>query len=109
MLEVNWRGTVKTKTGNGINLWDTPLKTVSVQRVPEGETVAVLDDAQKWLVMAFYGGKLGYADVGYLVPKGGAAGDSGANTDRLAALEERVSALEKILGVKACEACQIEG
>ena len=109
VLEVKWRGTVKTKTGNGINLWDTPLQTVSVQRVPEGETVAVLDDAQKGLVMAFYGGKLGYADVGYLVPKGGAAGDSGANTDRLAALEERVSALEKILGVKACEACQIEG
>lgn len=109
VLEVKWRGTVKTKTGNGINLWDTPLKTVSVQRVPEGETVAVLDDAQEGLVMAFYGGKLGYADVGYLAPEGGAAGDCGANTDRLAALEERVSALEKILGVEACEACQISG
>lgn len=109
VLEVKWRGTVKTKTGNGINLWDTPLKTISVQRVPEGETVAVLDDAWEGLRMAFYGGKLGYADVGYLAPEGGAAGDCGANTDRLAALEERVSALEKILGVEACEACQISG
>lgn len=109
VLEVKWRGTVKTKTGNGINLWDTPLKAASVQRVPEGETIAVLDDAREGLRMAFYGGKLGYADAGYLVPEGGAAGDCGANTDMLAALEERVSALEKILGVKACEACQIEG
>lgn len=109
VLEVKWRGTVKTKTGNGINLWDTPLKAASVQRVPEGETIAVLDDAWEGLRMAFYGGKLGYADVGYLAPEGGAADDSGANTDRIAALEERVSALEKILGVEACEACQISG
>lgn len=108
ILDVKWRGTVKTKTGNGINLWDTPLKTVSVQRVPEGETVSVLDDAHGGLLLASYGGRLGYADVGYLVPEGGATGDSGANTDRVAALEERVSALEKILGVEACEACQIE-
>ena len=71
--------------------------------------MAVLDDAHGGLLLASYGGRLGYADVGYLVPEGGAAGDSGANTDRVAALEERVSALEKILGVEACEACQIEG
>lgn len=109
ILDVKWRGTVKTKTGNGINLWDTPLKTVSVQRVPEGETVAVLDNAREGLLLASYGGRLGYADVGYLVPEGGAAGDCGANTGRVAALEERVSALEKILGVEACEACRIGG
>ena len=109
VLEVKWRGTVKTKTGNGINLWDTPLKTVSVQRVPEGETVSVLDDAHGGLLLASYGGRLGYADVGYLVPEGGVTGDSGANMDRVSALEERVSALEKILGVEACEACQIGG
>ena len=109
VLEVKWRGTVKTKTGNGINLWDTPLKTVSVQRVPEGETVNVLDDAHGGLLLASYGGRLGYADVGYLVPEGSAMGDPDANQDRIMQLETRVSALEKILGVEACDACQIEG
>lgn len=109
ILDVKWRGTVKTKTGNGINLWDTPLKTVSVQRVPEGETVAVLDDAHGGLLLASYGGRLGYADVGYLVPEDGATDDPDANQDRITQLETRVSALEKILGVTVCEACQIEG
>ena len=107
--KVKWSATVRTKTRNGISLWDTPLKSASVQRVPEGATVDVLYEAGNGFVLAFYNGVLGYADVGYLVPEGGAAGDSGANTDRVAALEERVSALEKILGVEACETCQIEG
>lgn len=107
--KVKWSATVRTKTGNGISLWDTPLKSASVQRVPEGAAVDVLYEAGNGFVLASYGGVLGYADVGYLVPEGGAAGDSGANTDRVAALEERVSALEKILGVEACKACQIEG
>ena len=109
VTDVKWHATVKTQTGNGINLWDTPLKSASVQRVPEGAAVDVLYEAGNGFVLAFYNGVLGYADVGYLVPEGGAAGDSVANTDRVAALEERVSALEKILGVEACEACQIEG
>ena len=69
----------------------------------------VLYEAGNGFVLAFYNGVLGYADAGYLVPEGGAAGDSGANTDRVAALEERVSALEKILGVTECEDCKIGG
>lgn len=107
--KVKWSATVRTKTRNGISLWDTPLKSASVQRVPEGATVDVLYEAGNGFVLAFYNGVLGYADAGYLVRESGSAGDSGANSDRLEALEERVSALEKILGVEACEACQIEG
>ena len=106
--KVKWSATVRTKTGNGISLWDTPLKSASVQRVPEGATVDVLYEAGNGFVLAFYNGVLGYADAGYLVRESGSAGDSDANPDRLEALEERVSALEKILGVEACEACQIE-
>lgn len=109
VTDVKWRATVKTQTGNGINLWDTPLKSASVQRVPEGATVDVLYEAGNGFVLASYGGVLGYADVGYLVREIGSAGDSGANSDRLEALEERVSALEKILGVTECEDCKIGG
>lgn len=105
--KVKWRATVKTKTGNGISLWDTPLKSASVQRVPEGATVDVLYEAGNGFVLAFYNGVLGYADAGYLVRESGSAGDFGANSDRLEALEERVSALEKILGVTECESCKI--
>lgn len=61
-----WTGIVKTKTGSGINLWDTPLKTVSVKRVPEGERVAVLSDERSGFVLARYDGVAGYADVQYL-------------------------------------------
>ncbi len=107
VTDVKWRAMVKTKTGNGINLWDTPLKSASVQRVPEGATVDVLYEAGNGFVLASYGGVLGYADAGYLACESGSAGDSGANTDRLEALEERVSALEKILGVTECESCKI--
>ena len=107
VTDVKWRATVKTKTGNGISLWDTPLKSASVQRVPEGATVDVLYEAGNGFVLASYGGVLGYADAGYLVRESGSTGDSGANTDRLEALEERVSALEKILGVTECESCKI--
>lgn len=109
VTDVKWRATVKTQTGNGINLWDTPLKSASVQRVPEGAAVDVLYEAGNGFVLASYGGVLGYADVGYLVREIGSAGDSGANSDRLEALEERVSALEKILGVTECEDCKIGG
>lgn len=109
VTDVKWRATVKTQTGNGINLWDTPLKSASVQRVPEGAAVDVLYEAGNGFVLASYGGVLGYADVGYLVRESGSAGDSGANSDRLEALEERVSALEKILGVTECEDCKIGG
>ena len=105
--KVKWSATVRTKTGNGISLWDTPLKSASVQRVPEGAKVDVLYEAENGFVLAFYDGVLGYADAGYLVRESGSAGDSGANTDRLDALEERVSALEKILGVTECESCKI--
>lgn len=105
--KVKWSATVRTKTGNGISLWDTPLKSASVQRVPEGATVDVLYEAGNGFVLAFYNGVLGYADAGYLVRESGSAGDSGANSDRLEALEERVSALEKILGVTECESCKI--
>ena len=107
--KVKWSATVRTKTGNGINLWDTPLKSASVQRVPEGAAVDVLYEAGNGFVLASYGGVLGYADAGYLVRESGSAGDSGANSDRLEALEERVSALEKILGVTECEDCKIGG
>lgn len=109
VADVKWHAMVKTKTGNGINLWDTPLKSASVQRVPEGATVDVLYEAGNGFVLASYGGVLGYADAGYLARESGSAGDSGANTDRLEALEERVSALEKILGVTECEDCKIGG
>lgn len=109
VTDVKWRATVKTQTGNGINLWDTPLKSASVQRVPEGAAVDVLYEAGNGFVLASYGGVLGYADVGYLVREIGSAGDSCANSDRLEALEERVSALEKILGVTECEDCKIGG
>lgn len=109
VTDVKWRATVKTQTGNGINLWDTPLKSASVQRVPEGAAVDVLYEAGNGFVLASYGGVLGYADAGYLVRESGSAGDSGANSDRLEALEERVSALEKILGVTECEDCKIGG
>ena len=109
VTDVKWRATVKTKTGNGINLWDTPLKSASVQRVPEGAAVDVLYEAGNGFVLAFYNGVLGYADAGYLIRESGSAGDSGANPDRLEALEERVSALEKILGVTECEDCKIGG
>lgn len=109
VTDVKWRATVKTQTGNGINLWDTPLKSASVQRVPEGAAVDVLYEAGNGFVLASYGGVLGYADVGYLVRESGSAGDSGANSDRLEALEERVSTLEKILGVTECEDCKIGG
>lgn len=61
-----WTGIVKTKTGGGINLWDTPLKTVSVKRVLEGERVAVLSDERSGFVLARYDGVAGYADVQYL-------------------------------------------
>ncbi len=105
--KVKWSATVRTKTGNGISLWDTPLKSASVQRVPEGATVDVLYEAGSGFVLASYGGVLGYADAGYLVRESGSADDSGANSDRLEALEERVSALEKILGVTECESCKI--
>lgn len=107
--KVKWSATVRTKTRNGISLWDTPLKSASVQRVPEGATVDVLYEAGNGFVLATYGGVLGYADAGYLVRESGSAGDSGANSDRLEALEERVSALEKILGVTECEDCKIGG
>lgn len=109
VTDVKWRATVKTQTGNGINLWDTPLKSASVQRVPEGAAVDVLYEAGNGFVLASYGGVLGYADAGYLVRESGSAGDSGANSDRLEALEERVSALEKIIGVTECEDCKIGG
>ena len=109
VTDVKWHATVKTQTGNGINLWDTPLKSASVQRVPEGAAVDVLYEAGNGFVLASYGGVLGYADAGYLVRESGSAGDSDANTDRLEALEERVSALEKILGVTECEDCKIGG
>lgn len=107
--KVKWSATVRTKTGNGISLWDTPLKSASVQRVPEGAAVDVLYEAGNGFVLASYDGVLGYADAGYLVRESGSAGDSDANTDRLEALEERVSALEKILGVTECEDCKIGG
>lgn len=107
--KVKWSATVRTKTRNGISLWDTPLKSASVQRVPEGATVDVLYEAGNGFVLASYGGVLGYADAGYLVRESGSAGDSDANSDRLEALEERVSALEKILGVTECEDCKIGG
>ena len=109
VTDVKWRATVKTKTGNGISLWDTPLKSASVQRVPEGAAVDVLYEAGNGFVLASYGGVLGYADAGYLVRENGSAGDSDANSDRLEALEERVSALEKIIGVTECEDCKIGG
>ena len=109
VTDVKWRATVKTKTGNGISLWDTPLKSASVQRVPEGAAVDVLYEAGNGFVLASYGGVRGYADAGYLVRENGSAGDSDANSDRLEALEERVSALEKIIGVTECEDCKIGG
>lgn len=109
VTDVKWHATVKTQTGNGINLWDTPLKSASVQRVPEGAAVDVLYEAGNGFVLASYDGVLGYADAGYLVRESGSAGDSGANSDRLEALEERVSALEKILGVTECEDFKIGG
>lgn len=93
-----WSGTVKTRTGGGISLWDTPLKTVSVLHVPDGETVDVLEDRRSGFVLARYGGHIGYADTQYLTEQGGSTGDSGVNTDRFSALEERVTALEKIVG-----------
>lgn len=107
--KVKWSATVRTKTGNGISLWDTPLKSASVQRVPEGATVDVLYEAGNGFVLAFYGGVLGYADAGYLVRESGSADEPSGNTERLEALEERVSALEKILGVTECEDCKIGG
>lgn len=108
--KVKWSATVRTKTGNGISLWDTPLKSASVQRVPEGATVDVLYEAGNGFVLAFYGGVLGYADAGYLVRESGSAEDEpSGNTERFEALEERVSALEKILGVTECEDCKIGG
>lgn len=105
--KVKWSATVRTKTGNGISLWDTPLKSASVQRVPEGATVDVLYEAGNGFVLAFYGGVLGYADAGYLVRESGSTDKPSGNTERLEALEERVSALEKILGVTECESCKI--
>lgn len=107
MIETKWHGKVRTKTGNGISLWDTPLKSASVQRVPEGATVDVRYETENGFVLATYGGVLGYADAGYLVRESGSTGDSGANPDRLEALEERVSALEKIVGVTECKSCKI--
>ena len=108
--KVKWSATVKTKTGNGISLWDTPLKSASVQRVPEGATVDVLYEAGNGFVLASYGGVLGYADAGYLVRESGSTEDEpSGNTERLEALEERVSALEKILGMTECEDCKIGG
>lgn len=122
MVEIKWRGKVKTKTGNGINLWDTPLKTASVIAVPEGAEVGVIDDSHGAFALAIYEGRMGYADTGYLYTENGSEGASSAKEGhaeeteepetvdtRYAALEERVAALEKILGITECESCMIGG
>lgn len=122
MVTVKWYGTVKTKTGNGINLWDTPLKTASIISVPEGAEVGVLEDGHDGFVLALYEGRIAYADAGYLIAEDGSEGASSAKEDhaeeteeietvdtRITALEERVAALEKILGVTECESCMIGG
>lgn len=61
-----WYGTVQTRTGNGINLWDTPAKGTSVAHVPDGQTVAVLTAEKSGFVRAAYNGRTGYADAAYL-------------------------------------------
>lgn len=121
MVDIKWRGTVKTKTGNGINLWDTPLKTASVIAVPEGAEVGVIDDSHGAFALAIYEGRMGYADTGYLYATDGSETPSSAKEGhaeeeaeetvdtRYAALEARVAALEKILGITECESCMIGG
>lgn len=117
MVDIKWRGKVKTRTGNGVSLWDTPLKTVSVISVPEGAEVGVIDDTHGAFALAIYEGRMGYVDTGYLYAADGSETPSSAKEDhaeemvdtRLAALEARVAALEKILGLETCEACQIGG
>lgn len=69
---VRWYADVKTRTGNGVNLWDTPAKGASLARIRDGQTVGVLTDERSGFVLAQYGELCGYVDAKYLVERDGA-------------------------------------
>lgn len=71
---VLWLGTVKTRTGNGISLWTSSQKTLKVRDVPESAEVDVLDEPDgRGFAHCRYGGKVGYADLQYVIPADGEA------------------------------------
>ena len=64
---VLWRGTVKTKKGKGISIWESAEKEVDFIGVPDGEIVEVLGEtAANGFARARYCGIVGVADTQYL-------------------------------------------
>lgn len=66
MAETKWSGSVKTSSGNGINLWADKNKSACVISIVEGAIVDVLEDVRAGMVLATYKGKTGYVDAQYL-------------------------------------------
>lgn len=66
VAETKWLGTVKTNSGNGIQLWADEDKTARLASIPESATVNVLEDTRTGMVQASYNGKTGYVDAQYL-------------------------------------------
>ena len=64
-----WTGYVKTKTGNGISLWETNAKKKNVIKIPDRAQVDVLGDLDGLgFAQARYSGHTGVADLQYVIP-----------------------------------------
>lgn len=64
---VLWRGTVKTRYGRGISLWESADKLFAFADVPDGEIVSVLGEADaRGFARSRYAGVVGLADTQYL-------------------------------------------
>ncbi len=95
MREAIWTASVATQTGGGINLWEDPMKTRAMARVPEGARVEVLrEPISTGFVEARYGETEGWLDGRYLV-RTVADADAGFR----AAVREAYEALGRALGV----------
>lgn len=68
-----WTGTVKTKYGKGISLWQRPTNQgQAVCSVPEGAAIGILSDIPDGsYIEAQYAGRQGYANLQYVIPPDG--------------------------------------
>lgn len=67
-----WTGTVKTRTGGGINIWADNTKRLSICRVPDGSEIDVLSDPDdKGFATCRHNGWTGAADTQYIYPPDG--------------------------------------
>ena len=64
-----YTATVKTRTGNGINLWSDVEKTKSIAKIPEGARVTIAEELKNPWCAVLYSGAEGVCDGRYLIDR----------------------------------------